>query len=63
MLMDAMVHGGWADTVRDSVLELDSEIPCRTGDSNLRQKGAGYHVQPTEPQPHPQFPLDFLLNF
>ena len=31
------------DTVRESALKVDSErkIPCRTGESNLRQRRAG----------------------
>ena len=39
MLMQAIVHGGCTDTVRESALEVDfaREIPCRIGDSNPRQ--------------------------
>ena len=38
-LMRPIAHGGCADTVRESVLKVDSgrKIPCRTGESNLRQ--------------------------
>ena len=39
MLMHAIAHGGCADTVRESALEVGSSgrsIPCRTGDSNPR---------------------------
>ena len=39
MLMHAIAHGGCRDTVRESALKVDSgrKIPCRTGESNLRQ--------------------------
>ena len=40
MLMQAIARGGVGDTVRESTLKVDSgrKIPCRTGESNLRQK-------------------------
>ena len=43
MLMHATAYGGCTDTVRESALKVDSgrKIPCRTGDSNLRQRRAG----------------------
>ena len=39
MLMHVIAHGGCADTVRESALEVDSvrKIPYHTGDSNRRQ--------------------------
>ena len=39
MLMHAIAHGGVRTHVRESALKLDSgrKIPCRTGESNLRQ--------------------------
>ena len=42
--MHAIAHGGCTDThVRESALKVDSgrKIPCRTGESNLRQRRAG----------------------
>ena len=41
--MHAIAHEGCADTVRESALNVDSgrKIPCRTGESNLRQWRAG----------------------
>ena len=41
--MHANAHGVCTDTVRESALKLDSgrKIPCRTGESNLRQRCAG----------------------
>ena len=43
MLMDAIERGVCTDTVKESALKFDSgrEIPCRTGESNLRQRHAG----------------------
>ena len=43
MLMRAIAHEGCTDTVRESVLKVDSgrKILCRTGESNLRQRRAG----------------------
>ena len=43
MLMDAIVHGGVRTHVRESAPKVDSgrKIPCRTGESNLRQRRAG----------------------
>ena len=57
MLMQAIVHGGCTDTVRESALKADSgrKIPCRTGDSNPRQYCAWllsrtlYHVNYSHP--------------
>ena len=49
MLMREIAHGGggggeggFTDTVRESALKVDSgrKIPCRTGESNLRQRRA-----------------------
>ena len=41
MLMHAIAHGGFTDTVRESALKVDSgrekKIPCNTWDSNPRQ--------------------------
>ena len=39
VLMHAIEQRGCTDTVRESALEVDAvrKIPCRTGDSNLRQ--------------------------
>ena len=41
--MHAIVHGGCTDTLRESALKVDSgrKIPCRTGESNLRQRRVG----------------------
>ena len=43
MLMHAIAHEGYTDTVRESALEADSgrKIPCRTVESNLPQWRAG----------------------
>ena len=43
MLMHAIAHGERTYTVRESALKVDSgrNIPCRTGESNLRQRRAG----------------------
>ena len=43
MLMQAIAHEGCADIVTESALKVDSgrKIPCRTGESNLRQRCAG----------------------
>ena len=43
MLMHAMARGGVRTHVRESALKVDSgrKIPCRTGESNLRQRRAG----------------------
>ena len=43
MLMHAIAHGGVRTHVRESALKVDSgrKIPCRTGESNLRQRCAG----------------------
>ena len=43
MLMHAIVHGSVRTHVRESALKVDSErkIPCRTGESNLRQRRDG----------------------
>ena len=48
MLMQAIVHGGCMDTVRESALKVDSgrKMPCRTGESNLRQRRAGPMLYP-----------------
>ena len=42
---------GCTDTIRESTLKVDTwrKIPCRTWESNLRQRRAG----PTELHPHP----------
>ena len=43
MLMRAIAHGGVRTHVRESALKVDSgrKIPCRTGESNLRQRRDG----------------------
>ena len=43
MLMHAIAHEGCTDTERESALKVDSgkKIPCRTGESNLRQRRDG----------------------
>ena len=43
MVMNAIAHGGCTDTVRESALKGDPvrNIPCRTGESNLRLRRAG----------------------
>ena len=47
--------GGGADTVRESALNVASgrKLPCRPGESNLRQRRAGPTLLPTELHPHP----------
>ena len=46
---------GCTDTVREFSLEVDSgrKIPCRTGESNLRQRCCRSDALPTELHPHP----------
>ena len=43
MLMHVIAHGGYTDTERESALKDDSgkKLPCRTGESNLRQRRDG----------------------
>ena len=44
MLVHAIAHGGVRTDVRESALKADSgkkKIPCRTGESNLRQRRDG----------------------
>ena len=43
MLMHTIAHGGVRSHVRESALKVDSgrKIPCRTGESNLRQRRDG----------------------
>ena len=43
MLMHAIAHGGVRTQVRESALKVDPgrKIPCRTGESNLRQRRDG----------------------
>ena len=43
MLMHAIAHEGCTDMARECALKVDSgrKIPCRTGESNLRQRRAG----------------------
>ena len=43
MQMHAKAHAGEQTHVRESALKVDSggKIPCRTGESNLRQRRAG----------------------
>ena len=43
MLMHTIAHEGCTDTVRESAQKVDSgrKIPCRPGESNLRQRLAG----------------------
>ena len=42
-VMPAFAHGGVRIHVKESALKVDSEkkIPCRTGESNLRQRRGG----------------------
>ena len=55
---------GHTDTVRESALKVDSgrKIPCRSGESNLRQRRAGpmlYHLSYVHvPPPHPMVTED-----
>ena len=44
---------GCTDTVRESALKVDSgrKIPCRAGESNLRQQRASPMLLPTELRP------------
>ena len=46
---------GYTDTERESALKVDSgrKIPCRTGESNLRQRRAGPMSLSTELHPIP----------
>ena len=46
---------GCTDTARESALKVDSgrKIPCRTGESNLRQRRDGPMLWPTELHPPP----------
>ena len=43
MLMHAIAHEGVRTHVKESALKVDSnrKIPCRTGESNLRQRRDG----------------------
>ena len=43
MLMHAIVHGDVQTHVTESALKIysESKVPCRTGESNLRQRRAG----------------------
>ena len=43
MLVHVIAHEGCSDTVGESALKVDSgrKIPCRTGESNLRQRRGG----------------------
>ena len=43
ILMHAIADEGCTDTVGESALKVDSgrKIPCRTGESNLRQRRGG----------------------
>ena len=54
MLMHAIAHGVVRTHVRKSALKVDSgtKIPCRTGESNLRQRRDGLLLEPTELHPH-----------
>ena len=56
MLIHAIAQGGGegTDSERESALKADSrrKIPCRTGESNLRQR----HDGPTELLPPPPLP-------
>ena len=62
---------GCTDTVRESALQVDSwrKIPCRTGESNLRQQLAGltlyqlsYISTPFRPDTDMSFAVDRMLN-
>ena len=59
MLMHAIAQGGVRTHVRECALRVDSgkKIPCRTGESNLRQRHDGLMLKPTELHPHPSFHL------
>ena len=54
MLMHAIAHGGVRTHVRECALKGDSgrKIPCRTEESNQRQRRDGLMPEPAEP-PHP----------
>ena len=61
MLMSAISHGGCADTVRESALNVESgrKIPCCTGELNLPQQRVGsmlyrqlYITAPATSPPH-----------
>ena len=67
MLMHATAYGECTDTVRESTFKGDSgrKIPCRTGESNLRQRRAGSTLDqlsyiPTFP--HPLFSLGEIFS-
>ena len=47
MLMHVIAHGGVWTHVKESALKVDSgrKIPCRTGESNLRQRRAELMLQ------------------
>ena len=59
MLMHPIAHGVVRTHVRESALKVDPgrKIPCRTGESNLRQRLAGPMLGPTELHPPPPPPL------
>ena len=52
--MHAIAHGGVRTRVRASALKVDSgrKIPCRTGESNLRQRRDGPMLKSTELHSH-----------
>ena len=61
MLVFAIAHGGCTDTVRESALEVDwRKIPCRTGDSNLRQYCAWVFSRTLYPLSHPRTSVSVL---
>ena len=51
MLMHAIAHGDEWTHVGECALKVDSgrKIPCRTGESNLRQRRDGLMLLRTEP--------------
>ena len=64
MLIHATAHGGVRTKVTESALNFvsGSKIPCRTGESNLRQRRDNLMIYqlnyiPTHPSPTKQFDL------
>ena len=64
MLMHAFAHGGARTRVRESALKVDSgrKIPCRTEESNLRQRRDGLMLWPTELHSHPRSLRNFKTH-
>ena len=67
MLMRAIAHGGVRTHVRESALKVDSgrKIPCRTGESNLRQRRDGpmLYKWATFQHFHPYWLLAIVSNY